>query len=62
MKKRKPTTYLDTNILSVLFYRGANLQTIHRQMVTREWWETDRPDFRVWASRQKRSHVRHRAK
>jgi hypothetical protein len=50
MSQVKPTIYLDTNIASVLHYRGSNIGTLHQQMVTREWWETERKWFRVWAS------------
>ena len=48
--KRKPTIYLDTNILSVLAYRGGNVATLHQQMMSREWWEIERKSFRVYAS------------
>ena len=47
---KKPTIYLDTNIPSVLHYRGASVATIHQQMVTREWWETERKWFQVLGS------------
>jgi predicted nucleic acid-binding protein len=50
MAKRRPTVYLDTNVLSVLSYRGSSVSTIHQQLVTREWWNTERKLFRVWAS------------
>ena len=50
MSKRKPTVYLDTNIASVMCYRGSNIATLHQQIVTREWWETEREFFRVLAS------------
>ncbi len=50
MRKSKPTLYVDTNIPSVLYYRGSNIATIHQQMVTREWWAPDRYWFRIHAS------------
>jgi hypothetical protein len=50
MGRSKPTVYLDTNILSVLCYQGVNVSVIHQQMVTREWWETERRWFQVHAS------------
>ena len=50
MSRRKPTVNLDTNIASVLCYRGSNIAAIHQQMVTREWWDTERDRFRVLAS------------
>ncbi len=39
---RKPTVYLDTNILSVLYYRGGNVTNLARQIKTRDWWEHER--------------------
>jgi hypothetical protein len=50
MSKHKPTVYLDTNIPSVLYYRGSNLTTIHQQLITREWWDSERGWFRICAS------------
>jgi hypothetical protein len=44
MSQPRPTIYLDSNIPSVLHYRGSNIGTLHQQMVTREWWETERDD------------------
>lgn len=50
MPKDKPAIYLDTNILSVMFYVGDSIDVAHQQMVTREWWATERRWFRVHAS------------
>lgn len=50
MAQRKPTLYLDTNIPSVLCYRGANVSAIHQRMVTREWWDAERRWFRIHGS------------
>lgn len=47
----KPTVYVDTNIVSFLFYRGADLQVLKRQRATREWWKDERPLFKLLASR-----------
>lgn len=41
---------MDTNVLSVLCYRGANISTIHQQIVTRDWWDTERRYYQVCAS------------
>jgi predicted nucleic acid-binding protein len=47
---QKPTAYIDTNVLSSLFYRGANLQSVSRRMHTEEWWEAERKHFDVYSS------------
>ena len=49
-KTSNPTLYLDTNILSVLFYRGAHVGTLHQQMKTREWWADERKFFTIYSS------------
>jgi predicted nucleic acid-binding protein len=38
----KPTAYVDTNILSELFYRGGHVPNLARQLKTEEWWEQER--------------------
>jgi hypothetical protein len=50
MSRRKPTDYLDTNVPSILHYRGSNIAALHQQMLTRQWWESERKWFRVLAS------------
>jgi predicted nucleic acid-binding protein len=50
MRQPKPTIFVDTNIPSVLCYRGSNVSTIHQQMVTREWWDMERRWFRIYGS------------
>ena len=50
MPTDKPTIYLDTNIPSVMFYVGDRIDVTHQQMVTREWWATERRWFRIHAS------------
>ncbi len=50
MQKQKPTAYLDTNIPSVVCYRGSDVGTIHQQLVTWEWWDEEREWFRVYGS------------
>lgn len=47
----KPSIYLDTNIVSVLHYRGGQVQSLAWQIATREWWERERRHYRVFASR-----------
>jgi len=47
---RKPTVYLDTNILSVLFYRGGNIPNLARQLKTQDWWEQERKHFALVTS------------
>ena len=49
-KASNPTLYLDTNISSVLFYRGAHVGTLHQQMKTREWWADERRFFTIYSS------------
>jgi hypothetical protein len=47
---RKPSVYLDTNILSVLRYRGRVLRSLAWQNATREWWENERGHFKLYVS------------
>ena len=47
----KPTVYVDTNILSSLYYQGADTDALIRRSTTREWWDTERPFFLVFASK-----------
>lgn len=51
-RTKKPTAYLDTNVISMMFYRGGNVSALHRQLVTREWWDLERKGFRFWSSSQ----------
>lgn len=48
---KKPTVYVDTNILSFLHYRGADPVALAWRQATREWWDAERPFFKVFASR-----------
>lgn len=50
MARAKPTVYLDTNILSVLHYDGAHIQSIAQRVRTREWWEMERKFFELFSS------------
>ena len=47
---KKPTIYLDTNIVSALHYDGSDINTLSRRMVTRDWWDVEQANFTVWAS------------
>jgi predicted nucleic acid-binding protein len=47
---KKPTIYLDTNIVSALHYDGTDINTLSRRMLTRDWWDAERQHFSVWVS------------
>jgi hypothetical protein len=47
---KKPTLYLDSNILSVMHYRSNRIAVLHHQLTTREWWETERKFFHLYGS------------
>lgn len=49
-RSRRPTMYVDTNIVSVLYYRGVNMRAVYRQMATKHWWDTERASFDIFAS------------
>jgi hypothetical protein len=51
MGDSRPTVYLDTNVLSVLHYRGGDPIIRHQHLATRGWWEVERPYFKVLTSR-----------
>jgi len=46
----KPTVYVDTNIISMLYYRGGNPRALKEKLTTLEWWESERPFFRLLAA------------
>jgi len=47
----KPSLYLETTIPSVLTARPTNsLRNSYQQSITREWWDTKRNDFSLFAS------------
>jgi hypothetical protein len=50
MGARKPTVYLDTNIIASYWYEGTDILALGRRVTTREWWETERSHFAIWAS------------
>jgi predicted nucleic acid-binding protein len=47
---KKPTIYLDTNIVSALHYDGTDINILSRRMVTRDWWDGERQHFSIWVS------------
>lgn len=47
---RRPSVYLDSNIISVMSYRGINVTAAHYHMVTLQWWDTERDEFRLFSS------------
>ena len=47
---KKPTIYLDTNIVSVLHYDGADINGLARRMATRDWWDSERRGFDLFGS------------
>lgn len=47
---KKPTIYIDANVISMMFYRGVNMHSVNRRILTEEWWESERQNFDVWAS------------
>ena len=50
MGQHKPTLYVDTNIPSILCYRGPHVGPRHQQIVTRAWWEMERKWFKILGS------------
>ena len=46
----RPTVYVDTNIISALHYRGTDPLVLKLRLATREWWEHERPFFKLVAS------------
>lgn len=50
MAAKKPTVYLDTNVISAYWYDGRNELARTRRAQTRDWWESERHHFVVWAS------------
>lgn len=47
---KKPTIYLDTNVVSMLHYSGSDIDALSSRMATRDWWESERRYFQVFAS------------
>jgi len=47
---KKPTIFIDTNIISALHFRGGEVSNVARRLRTEEWWELERRHFELWAS------------
>ena len=47
---KKPTVYLDTNIISAYFYAGSDFAGLARRATTRDWWKNERAEFAIWGS------------
>ncbi len=47
---KKPTIYLDTNIVSALHYDGTDINGLARRMATRDWWDSERQWFELFGS------------
>ena len=47
---KQPLIYLDTNIISVMYYAGRDIRIVYQRLVTREWWQKERKRFRLCAS------------
>jgi hypothetical protein len=47
---KKPTLYFDTSVISAYWYEGADVAMLARRMHTREWWDSERKQFSLWAS------------
>jgi hypothetical protein len=48
---QKPTIYLDTTIISAYWHASVDPLLTSRHLLTREWWNTERQNFSVYASR-----------
>ena len=55
---RRPSIYIDTNIFSMLYYRGVDVRQLSRQLATQEWWEQERLQFRLVSSAVTESELR----
>ena len=47
---KRPTAYLDTSIISALWYEGSDVAMVARRLYTREWWDLEQRHFAVWSS------------
>ncbi|HYG74402.1 MAG TPA: hypothetical protein VEK08_05295 [Planctomycetota bacterium] len=55
---KKPTVYVDTNIISMLCYPGGWIRDVARQLATRDWWENERQHFELKTSWQVEDELR----
>jgi hypothetical protein len=47
---KKPSIYLDTNVFSNLHVEVRGAQSLLHRTLTREWWNVERLQFRLYAS------------
>jgi hypothetical protein len=47
---KKPTIYLDTNIISAYWYKGGDIAVAARRLHTKEWWDVEHQHFKVFVS------------
>ena len=50
MPSQKPSLYLDTNIFSVLHYRGGDPRVLNQRLITQAWWQLERKRFHIFTS------------
>ena len=47
---KKPTLYLDTNVVSLLHYNGRDLNALSKRMATLDWFDSESRYFDLWSS------------
>ena len=47
---KKPTVYLDTNVISAYWYEGEDQTVRTRRVITRDWWSEEGRLFSLWVS------------
>jgi hypothetical protein len=47
---KKPTVYLDTNIISAYWHEGGDVTAAAQRFHTREWWNLERKNFTIYVS------------
>ena len=50
MSREIATAYVDSNIFSVLYYRGGDVTMLHQQLDTWLWWDSERQWFTLYGS------------
>jgi hypothetical protein len=50
VRRSQPTLYVDTNVFSILHFRGNEIQSLRQHLVTREWWANERRYFSLFTS------------
>ena len=51
MPSKRPSVYVDTNVLSILYYSGSQVGPLYQHLATLRWWTEERAAFQVFASR-----------